>query len=140
MLRTIPSALLCWLFLLAQSHGQDVFVPRELKVPEVTRSEKERASQIEKTPPANESVVVKQSPVTRPAKTAPANEPSMNLHPEKVESAKAGLVKTPAVKESASKPRPEKMQAIKFEPVKALAGKEPAENPRSEKTQTAKTE
>ena len=79
MLRTIPSALLCWLFLLAQSHGQDVFVPRELKALAVTRSEKE------------------------PAKTAPANEPSNNLHPEKVESAKAGPAKAPTVKEAGSK-------------------------------------
>ena len=48
MLRTIPSALLCWLFLLAQSHGQDVFVPRELKAVAVTHSDKEHAPQIEK--------------------------------------------------------------------------------------------
>src|ERR1044071_5098157 len=122
MLRTIPSALLCWLFLLAQSHGQDVFVPRELKA--VTRSEKERASQIEKTPPTNESALVKQSSVLQPAITAPTNAPSHNLHLEKVESAKGGPVKAPAVKEAASKLHPEKMQAVTFEPVKALAGKE----------------
>src|SRR5882724_9391261 len=87
MSRTIPSALLCWLFLLAPSYGQDVFVPRELKAAAGTRSEKERASQIEKAPPAKESVVAKQSLVTQPAKTMPANEPA-NPRPEKIQPVK----------------------------------------------------
>src|SRR5947207_3585961 len=115
MLRTIPSALLCWLFLLAPSQGQDVFVPRELKAVAVTASEKERASRIEKVPPANEPVAAKQSLVTQPAKTMPANEPAANPRQEK----------TQAVKE-ADKVAATQSKIIQFQ--KAESGKKSAVN------------
>lgn len=117
MLRTIPTALLCWLFLLAQSHGQDVFVPRQLKAIAVTQSEKEQP-QIQKAPPANEPVVAKQPVTTQPAKTAPVKEPPANPPP----------VKMPAVKEPPAKPRPEKVQSVKVESVKMSPAQEPTVN------------
>ena len=89
MLRTIPTTLLCWLFLLAQSHGQDVFVPRQLKAIPVAHSEKEHAPQIQKALPADEPVVAKQPVATQPARTAPVKAPPANPRLEKVQSAKA---------------------------------------------------
>ncbi|HEX7516341.1 MAG TPA: peptidoglycan DD-metalloendopeptidase family protein [Chthoniobacterales bacterium] len=140
MLRTIPTTLLCWLFLLAQSHGQDVFVPRQLKAIAVTQSETEHPPQIQKALPAKEPVVAKQ-PVTRqPTKTAPVKEPPANPRPEKGQSVKAEPVKVPAVKEPPANPRQEKGQSVKAEPVKVPAVKEPPANPRPEKGQSVKAE
>jgi murein DD-endopeptidase MepM/ murein hydrolase activator NlpD len=140
MLRTIPTALLCWLSLLAQSHGQDVFVPRELKARAVTQSEKEPALQIEKAPPANPRPEKVQSGKAEPVKVPAVNEPAANPHSEKIQSAKAGPVKASAVKESPANPRSEKIQSVKAEPVKAPAVKEPAANPHPEKIQSVKAD
>jgi murein DD-endopeptidase MepM/ murein hydrolase activator NlpD len=140
MLRTIPTALLCWLFLIAQSHGQDVFVPRQLKAIAVTQSEKEHPPQIQKAPPTKEPVVAKQPVTTQPIKTAPVKEPPTNSRPEKIQSVKAEPVKGPAVKESLANPHSEKVQSVKAEPAKAPAIKEPPANPKSEKIQSVKAE
>ena len=48
MLRTLSTALLCWLFFLAQIQAQDVFVPRELKAIPVAPPEKEKAPPVPK--------------------------------------------------------------------------------------------
>jgi murein DD-endopeptidase MepM/ murein hydrolase activator NlpD len=140
MLRTIPTALLCWLFLLARSHGQDVFVPRQLKAIAVTQSESEHPPQIQKTLPAKEPVVAKQPVTTQPTKTAPVKEPPANPHPEKVKSAKAEPVKGPAVKEPPANPHPEKVKSVKAEPVKVPAVKELPAKPQPEKIQSVKTD
>jgi murein DD-endopeptidase MepM/ murein hydrolase activator NlpD len=140
MLRTIPTALLCWLFLLAQSHGQDVFVPRQLKAIAVTQPEKEHPPEIRKALPAKEPVVAKQPVTTQPTKTAPVKEPPANPRPEKVQSVKAEPVKVPAVKEPPANPHPEKVQSVKAEPVKVPAVKEPPANPHPEKVQSVKAE
>jgi murein DD-endopeptidase MepM/ murein hydrolase activator NlpD len=140
MLRTIPTALLCWLFLLAQSYGQDVFVPRQLKARAVTPSEKELPPQIQKAPPAKEPVVAKQSVMTRFTKMVPVNEPPANPRPEKVETAKAEPVKVPAVKEPPVNLHLERVQSVKADPVKVPAVKEPPANPRLEKVQSVKAE
>ena len=165
MLRTIPTALLCWLFFVAQSHGQDVFVPRQLKAIAVPQSETESPPQIKKALPAKEPIVAKQPVTTQTTKTAPvkappanshseklqsakaepakrpaAKEPPANPHVEKVQSAKAEPLKGPTVKEPAANPHPEKVQSVKAEPVKAPAVKEPSANPHSEKVQSAKAE
>jgi murein DD-endopeptidase MepM/ murein hydrolase activator NlpD len=160
MLRTIPTALLCWLFLVAQSHGQDVFVPRQLKAIPVAQSEKEHAPQIQKALPADEPIVAKQPVATQPARTAPVKAPPANPRPEKVQSAEAEPLKEPAAKprqekvqsvkaepakvpaatEPAAKPRPEKVQSVKVEPVKVPAVKEPPANPHPEKVQSVKAE
>jgi murein DD-endopeptidase MepM/ murein hydrolase activator NlpD len=140
MLRTIPTALLCWLFLLAQSHGQDVFVPRQLKAIAVTQSEKEHPPEIQKALSAKEPGVAKRPVTTQPVKTAPAKEPPANPRSEKVQSVKAEPAKVPAVKEPGANPRSEKVQSAKAEPVKAPAVKEPTANPHSEKVQSVKAE
>jgi murein DD-endopeptidase MepM/ murein hydrolase activator NlpD len=140
MLRTIATALLCWLLLLAQSHGQDVFVPRQLRAIAVTPSEKEHAPQTEKAPPAKGSVVAKQPVMRQSAKTAPADEPPANPRPEKVQSVKAEPVRVPAVKEPAANPHSEKVHSVKADPVKAPVVKEPVPNPHSEKVESAKAE
>jgi len=134
MLRTIPTALLCWLFLVTQSHGQDVFVPRELKAIAVRQSEKDRP-QIREALPAKEPVVAKQPLTTQPTKTSPVKEPPANSRPEKVQSVKVEPVKAPAVN-----PRPEKVQSVKSESVKVPAVKEPPANAHREKIQSAKAE
>jgi murein DD-endopeptidase MepM/ murein hydrolase activator NlpD len=140
MLRTIPTALLCWLFLLAQSHGQDVFVPRQLKAIAVTQPEKEHPPEIQKALSAKEPGVAKQPVTTQPIKTAPAKEPGTNPRSEKVQSVKAEPVKVPAVKEPGANPHPEKIQSVKAEPVKAPVVKEPAGKPHPEKIQSVKVE
>ena len=70
MWRTITTGLLCWLFVVAPSHGQDVFVPRELKAIAVTPTDKEKPPDSPKTP-AKEAVVAKQ-PVTKQSVKSPA--------------------------------------------------------------------
>jgi murein DD-endopeptidase MepM/ murein hydrolase activator NlpD len=140
MLRAIPTALLCWLFLLAQSHGQDVFVPRQLKAIAVTQSEKEHSTEIRKALPAKEPVVAKQPVTTQPIKTTPVKEPPANPRPEKVQSIKAEPVKVPAVKEPPANPHPEKVQSVKAESVKVPVVNEPPANQRLEKVQSAKVE
>lgn len=127
MFRRIPTALLCWLFLLAQSYGQEVFVPRQLKAIAVTQSEKENPPEIQKALPVKDLVVAKQPVTTQLAKTASVTEPPAKLpvvkeppakpRPEKIQSAKAEPVKMPAVKELPAKPQPEKIQSVKTEPV-----------------------
>ena len=134
MWRAIP--ILCWLFLLAQSHGQDVFVPRELKAVAVTHSDKEPASQIEKAPPAKESVVAQQPVMTEPVRAASVSEPPANLRPEKVQSTKAEPAKVPALEAPPANPRSEKIQSVKAESVKRAAVKEAAANSRSEKVRS----
>ena len=140
MLRTIPTGLLCWLFVVAQSHGQDVFVPRQLKAIPVTQSEKEDPPQIPKALPADEPIVAKQPLATQPARTAPVKAPPANPRPEKVQSVKAEPAKVPAAKEPPANPRPEKVQSVKAEPVKVPAVKEPPVNPHPEKVQSVKAE
>ena len=145
MLRTIPTALLCWLFLVAQSHGQDVFVPRELKAIAVTQSEKEHQPQIQKALPAKEPVAAKQPVATQPIRTAPVKAPVLkespaNPHSEKVQSVKAEPVKAPAVKEGPVNAKSEKIQSVKAETVKTPAVKEAPANPKSEKVQSVKAE
>ena len=140
MLRTLPIALVCWLFLVAQSHGQDVFVPRQLKAIAVTQSEKEQPPQIKKALPPEDRVAAEQPVRTQPAKTAPLKELPANPHPKKVQSVKTEPVKAPAVKEPPANPHPDKVQSVKTEPVKAPAVKEPPTNPRPEKVQSVKTE
>ena len=140
MLRTIPMALLCWLFLLAQSHGQDVFVPRQLKEVAVPLSEKQPPPQIQTAPPAKEPGVAKRSVLTRFTKTEPIDEPPADPRPEKVQTAKSEPVKLPAVKEPPTNPRPEKVQTAKSGPVKAPVVKEPPAKPRPEKIQSVKAD
>jgi murein DD-endopeptidase MepM/ murein hydrolase activator NlpD len=140
MLRTIPTALLCWLFLLAQSHGQDVFVPRQLKAIAIAQSDKEHPPQIQKARATKETVVAKQPVTTQPIKTTPVKEPPANSRPERVQSVKAEPVKGPAVKETPANPRPERVQSVKAEPVKEPAVKEAPASPHPEKIQSAKAE
>ena len=136
MLRTIPIALLCWLFLLAQSHGQEVFVPRQSREIAVNPSEKEHPPQIQEAPAVKAPVVTKRSVMTRFVKTEPVNEPPANPRPEKVQSVMADPVKVPALKEPAANLPPEKIQAVKTEPVKAPAVKERAATLHAEKIQS----
>jgi murein DD-endopeptidase MepM/ murein hydrolase activator NlpD len=136
MLRTISTALLCWLSLLAQSHGQDVFVPRELRATAVTPSEKEHAPQTEKAPLANESVVAKQPVMTQPAKTVSVSEPPANLRPQKAQSVKTEAAKVPAV----TLPPAKKVQSVKAEPDRAPAMKESPANSHPQKIQFVKTD
>jgi murein DD-endopeptidase MepM/ murein hydrolase activator NlpD len=136
MLRTIPTALVCWLFLLAQSHGQEVFVPRQSREIAVTSSEKEHPPQIQEAPPAKEPGAAKRSVMTRFTKMEPVNEPPANPPPEKIQSVKAEPVKAPAVKERAANLPPEKIQSVKTEPVKAPAVKERAATLHAEKIQS----
>src|ERR1700682_5804017 len=141
MLRTISTALLCWLFLLAQSHGQDVFVPRQLKAIAVPQSEKEQQQplQIRKALLTEEPVLARQTVTTQPTKTASAKKPPASPHAEKVQSAKAEPVKVPAVKELPAKLQPEKIQSVKTQPVQPAS--EPTVNVRlvNEPTKTAST-
>ena len=137
MWRTIPTALLCWLFLVAQSHGQDVFVPRQLKAIPVTQSDKD-STEIRKAVPVEESVIAKQ-PVT-PAKTTSVKGPATNPHPEKVQSAKVEPVKGPPAKQPPMNPHVEKVQSAKVEPAKGPAVKERPVNPHPEKVLSAKAE
>jgi murein DD-endopeptidase MepM/ murein hydrolase activator NlpD len=136
MWRTITTGLLCWLFVVASSHGQDVFVPRELKATPVTAADKENSPDIPKTPAKKEGVVAKQ-PV---AKAPTVKEPAPKPKPDKVQSAKTEPAKVPTVKEPAPKPQPEKAQTAKTEPAKVPTVKEPAPKPQTEKAQTAKAE
>jgi murein DD-endopeptidase MepM/ murein hydrolase activator NlpD len=130
MLRTIPTALLCWLFLLAQSHGQDVFVPRQLKAIAVTQSEREHSPEIRKALPANPHPEKVQSVKAESVKVPVVNEPPANPRPEKVQSAKVEPVKVRAMKELPAKSQPEKIQSVKTDPVKIQPAPEPTENVR----------
>ena len=128
MLRTIPIALLSFLFLLAQSHGQEVFVPRQSREIAVNPSEKEHPPQIQEAPAVKAPVVTKRSVMTRFVKTEPVNEPPANPRPEKVQSVMADPVKVPALKEPAANLPPEKIQSVKVEPEKMSPAQEPTVN------------
>jgi murein DD-endopeptidase MepM/ murein hydrolase activator NlpD len=84
---------------------------------------------------------VKAEPLKAPAAKEPAvKEPVVNLHLEKVQTAKTELVKVPPVKETAASSHLEKAQPVKAESVKAPAINERAANPHSENAQTVKVE
>lgn len=114
MLRAIPIVLCCSLLLSAQSHGQDVFVPRQSKaLPKLKKEE----------PPEAES----QKPVATNS-------------PEVSESKKAESEKAPAKKDPAENSHSARANAIKFEAVRAISTKEPAPSSLKEKVHPAKAE
>ena len=76
MWRTITTGLLCWLFVAASSHGQDVFVPRELKAIPVIAADKGNSPDVPKKP-AKEAVVAKQPVAKQSTKTEPAKAPTV---------------------------------------------------------------
>lgn len=139
MFRTLPTALLCWLFLFGQLHGQDVFVPRELKAIPVTKPEKEEPLPIRKALPTGESPAARQTVTAQPPKTAARKDLAANPPPAKIQPARTEAAKVAAVKEQRAKPKAEKVQSAKVESVKAPAKKEPPVT-RPEKVQSAKIE
>jgi murein DD-endopeptidase MepM/ murein hydrolase activator NlpD len=153
MFRTLPTALLCWLFLLARSHGQDVFVPRELKAIAVTQPVKNPPAnshgekvQTAKTEPAKAPAVKEAPPKPRPEKVQTVKtEPAVNEAPadprrEKVKSAKTEPLKAPKLEKPPANPLPEKIQSVKAEPVSVPPLKESPANPRPDKVQSVKAE
>jgi len=127
-------ALFCSLFLLAQSRGQDVFVPRQSRAVPVAQSEKEHPAEVQPatTLPANEPAAIRQ---TQSAKPEPVPAPVVKVPAANPRSEKAETMKAPVVKEPAANPQPEKGQTAKVEPVKA-----PATNLPFKKIQSAKVE
>ena len=94
--RTIATALFCGLFSLAQSHGQDVFVPRQLKA-------------IAVKPLAKEPVEAVEPIATQPVKAPLPKQPAAIAQPARIQTVKA---------------EPTKIQPVKAEPVKVQTVKE----------------
>src|ERR1051325_4419290 len=154
MFRATLTALFFWAFLQAQSYGQDVFVPRELKAIPVSRADKE-TQPAKKERSANDSIPAKH-PTTDAAAAAPAGVEPATLHPKNLHPAKTNVARTAAAKEAAKTEPPnaaglkppsvnhapdvEKLRATRVESVEVPTTKTRIEEVSPEKTRTAKTE
>src|SRR5438105_2185886 len=143
MFRATLTALLCWAFLLAQSYGQDVFVPRELKAIPVSRVKKEGVQSAKKETSPSDSISAKRAVTGEAAKSAGGAESVTNLRPEKAPAVKTETAKTAAAKEATAKEpatnlHPDKVKTEKSALANAPA-KETAANSRPDK-QPQKTE